>query len=222
MAKELEIIGSSSASEVVIGEKVTISGAAEGGKGTYTYSYLVWNTTANTWTRLTSSFGSSSSYTWTANEAGNYKFYVEVKDEEGTTVRSSEVEVKVVKKLSITGKSSVSEATIGEKVKITGTAEGGKGTYTYSYLVWNTTTNTWTRLTNSFGKSNSYEWAAEQVGEYKFYVEVKDETGTTVRSSEIVVKVTENVAKELEIIGSSSASEVVIGEKVTVSEVGVK
>ena len=199
--EKFNIIGSSSVSEVSVGDPVIISGEVLGEECTYTYSYLVCNTTTNKWCRLTSDFGKHNSYEWIATDVGSYLFYVEAKDETGITVRSSGIAVEVVEaeteKLSVIGSSNVSEVLVGNTVTISGKAIGGEGEYTYSYLACNTTTNKWFRLTSSFESNNSYEWTAQDVGSYLFYVEVKDETGTIVRSSEIEVKVVEEETEKV-------------------------
>ena len=214
--KNLNIAVASSASSVSVGEKVTITGTASGGTGSYTYSYLVHNKDTNQWSRLTSSFTGSNSYTWTAGSAGNREFFVEVKDSTGTVVRSSALNVFVTntKPLAISAKSSASTITKGSKVTITGTASGGKGSYTYSYLVHNKDTNAWSRLTSAFTTSNTYTWTAGSTGNREFFVEVKDSAGKVVRSSAVNVKVTN---AELKITGKSNASTVSVGKKVTLT-----
>ena len=189
--KPLAITTKSSASTITKGSKVTITGTASGGKGGYTYSYLVHNKDTNAWSRLTSSFTTSNTYTWTAGSAGTREFFAEVKDSTGKVVRSSAVNVSVTneKPLAITAKSSAITITKGSKVTITGTASGGKGAYTYSYLVHNKDTNAWSRLTSSFTGSNTYTWTAGSTGNREFFVEVKDSTGKVVRSSAVNVVV---------------------------------
>lgn len=89
---ELKVTGTSSASNITVGSKVTIAGTASGGSGTYTYSILVRNKATNEWYRF-SGFNSSNSLTWTATGSGDREFYVEAKDSTGKVVRSQAVNV---------------------------------------------------------------------------------------------------------------------------------
>ena len=216
--KPLAVSAKSSASSITKGSKVTITGTASGGKGGYTYSYLVHNKDTNAWSRLTPSFTISNTYTWTAGSTGNREFFVEVKDSTGKVVRSSAVNIvttEAEKPLAITAKSSASTITKGSKVTITGTASGGKGGYTYSYLVHNKDTNAWSRLTSSFTTSNTYTWTAGSAGTREFFVEVKDSTGKVVRSRAVNVSV-KATASNMTVIAGASASQTKVGNNITI------
>ena len=182
----LAITATANSSAVRVGDNVTITAQATGGKGDYTYNYLVCNTDTNAWFRLNTTFTASNAYTWKASSTGNRKFYVEVKDSAGTVVRSAAVGVSVANTtsaLSVTGNASAASVNVGDTVKITGTAAGGSGSYTYSFLVWNTETNEWFRFNKVFTTSNTLSWKASSAGTRKFYVEAKDSTGKVVRST---------------------------------------
>ena len=204
--------------ETTVGKKVIIKAEATGGKGEYTYSYLIYNKDTDKWARLTPKFVKDASYTWTAGSAGRREFYVEVKDSTGKVVRSSAVAVNVVKaeeSLGIKVKTDVSETTVGKQVTIKAETAGGKGEYTYSYLIYNKDTDKWARLTSKFVKDASYTWTAGSAGHREFYVEVKDSTGKVVRSSAVAV----NVVKAEGALGikvRTDVSETTVGKQVTI------
>ena len=90
----LQIHASADKNQVTSGTAVTISAAAAGGSGNYTYSFLVHNLANDSWYRF-GGFAEASSYTWTAGSAGTREFFVEAKDGNGTVVRSSAVTIVV-------------------------------------------------------------------------------------------------------------------------------
>ena len=190
-AKPLAITGTASASSVSVGTKVVIKGTAAGGNGNYTYSYLIHNKDTDAWSRLTPSFVSSNTYTWTAGSAGNREFFVEVKDGTGKVVRSSAISVKVTiasQPLAVTAKSSATTFGLGTSIVITGTATGGNGSYTYSFIMHNKDTGDWYRFSD-FKAANKLTWTAGSTGNREFFVEVKDGTGKVVRSSAVNITV---------------------------------
>ena len=121
----------------------------------------------------------------------------------------------VIKKLSVTGKASLSEVTAGSSVTITATASGGKAGYTYSFFIHNLETDKWFRVAE-FGNSNQYIWTASESGEREFFAEAKDSAGTVVRSKAIKVTVKAK-SVPLSISGKVSTSEVTSGKTVTIS-----
>ncbi|MDE7431989.1 MAG: starch-binding protein [Lachnospiraceae bacterium] len=209
----LSITGKASAANVTVGTNVTFSGTASGGNGNYTYSYIMHNKSTGDWYRF-SDFKAVNTLTWTASSAGNREFFVEVKDGAGNVARSSAINVMVTQTtaLGITGKASASNANVGASITFTGTASGGNGSYTYSYIMHNKDTGDWYRF-SGFQTSNTLTWQATSAGNREFFVEVKDGTGTVVRSSAMNVTVVNTTA--LSITGRASASNVNVGASVT-------
>ena len=183
----LSITAKASQATVGVGTKVVISGTASGGSGKYTYSILVRNKSTNEWYRF-STFKNANSITWIASSVGLREFYVEVKDSTGKVVRSKAVTVNVTSGLLVEGKASSNITNTGAKVIIAGTASGGKGTYTYSFLVRNVATNQWYRFSD-FKATNSIVWTATCAGNRELFVEAKDGTGEVVRSQAVLVTV---------------------------------
>ncbi len=69
---------------------------ASAGSGKYTYKSLIYNPTTKQWAKL-QDFSNNSTFTWTAGSAGAKQFYVDVKDKNGNTVRSSVMNVNTTK-----------------------------------------------------------------------------------------------------------------------------
>ena len=88
--EKLQILALANKNQIAIGSTVTIRGLAAGGTGSYTYSFLVHNLTNDSWYRF-GDFAEAFSYTWTAGNAGTREFFAEVKDSNGTVVRSSAI-----------------------------------------------------------------------------------------------------------------------------------
>ena len=90
---ELSIVAGTSVFQGSVGTSFQIFAVANGGSGNYSYSYLVHNKSTNQWSRLTSKFINSNTYTWTAGSKGDREFFVEVKDSTGKVVRSKAVNI---------------------------------------------------------------------------------------------------------------------------------
>ena len=79
-----------------VGQNVTFTATANGGAGGYTYKFLVYNKTTKQWAKI-QDFSATSKLTWKAGSAGERQFYVDVKDKNGNTVRSSVMNVNTTK-----------------------------------------------------------------------------------------------------------------------------
>ncbi len=188
-AQELSVSATASIKTTVVGDKVRFTVTATGGLGSYKYSFIVYNKTTGKWARLKDEI-LSNTYTWTAKSEGTRVFYVEVTDATGKTVRSEGITIETAPKLSVTVNASDTTISKGEKVTFTATATGGTGKYTYSFLVYNFTTKKWYRYNESeFLESNTKTWKASGTGKRKFFVEVTDSNGKTVRSEGITITV---------------------------------
>ncbi len=210
--KPLSITASANKTTVIKGGTVKLTASASGGAGSYKYSYIVYNKTADKWSRIKDKI-SASTYTWTAKSAGTRIFYIEVTDGSGKTVRSEGVTVKTTASssdLSVTAKVSATTTTVGGKVTFTATATGDSGSYKYSYIVYNETTNKWSRIKDKISAS-TYTWTAKSAGTRLFYVDVTDGSGKTVRSA--AMKVVTKSANTLEIVGSATKFDLSVGDK---------
>ena len=193
---------------------VTFTANGNGGRGKYTYKFLVYNKTTNSWAKL-QDFSSKNTFTWTKGNAGDRYFYVDVKDNStGKVVRSKALNVKIeeaTKSLKISATKKEADKT----VTFTANGSGGSGKYTYKFLVYNKTTNSWAKL-QDFSSKNTFTWTKGNAGDRYFYVDVKDNTtGKTVRSEALNVKI--NATSSPTSTLTASTANVNVGGKVTLT-----
>ena len=79
-----------------MGGNVNFAATGNGGAGGYTYKFIVYNKTTKEWAKL-KDFSAVNKLTWKAGSAGERQFYVDVKDSNGTVVRSQVLNVKTTK-----------------------------------------------------------------------------------------------------------------------------
>lgn len=212
---KLQLTVSSDFTTVTSGNDITISTLLINSSSSenYTYKFIVYDIDTKQWTKL-QDFSSSSSYTWKTSDAGNKQIYVDVKDSKGNVTRSQAVNVKVeetTKPLAISATKQEADKT----VTFTANGTGGSGKYSYKFIVYNKTTNSWAKL-QDFSDKNTFTWTRGNAGDRYFYVDVKDNTtGKTVRSEALNVKI--NATSSPTSTLTASTSNVNVGGKVTLT-----
>ena len=190
------------------GSTITFTADAQGGMGTHTYKFLVYNKTTDTWAKI-QDFSENNTLVWTKGTSGDRDFYVDVKDSTGKVVRSKAVNIKIDKPTAVLTPSA-STVTVGDKLTLT--ASTNKSGCTYKFLIYNPSTNQWFKL-QDFGSKNTYTWTAGSDGTRQFYVDVKDSDGNVTRSK--VVNVTIGSSGALSVKTSVSANTSKPGDKIT-------
>ena len=211
---DLELnFGADRSSPQSAGTALTLKGIASGGTGPYTYKYYVNNSLVAT------KSGSGETQTpWTPSAAGTYMIKCVVTDGAGNSVTSAKKYVVEGTTSTLTGSLKVNNSTaaisnrVGDSVNLTASASGGAGSYTYKFLVNNVDTGAWSVL-RDYSSSSTFTWSAGSAGNRKFYVDIKDGSGTVVRSNAVSVA-TSNTTTELKITGRASASSVTVGTNV--------
>ena len=190
------------------GSTITFTADAQGGMGTHTYKFLVYNKTTDTWARIRD-YSENNTLVWTKGTSGDRDFYVDVKDSTGKVVRSKAVNIKIDKPTAVLTPSA-STVTAGDKLTLT--ASTNKSGCTYKFLIYNPSTNQWFKL-QDFGSKNTYTWTAGSAGTRQFYVDVKDSDGNVTRSK--VVNVTIGSSGALSVKTTVSAKTSKSGDKIT-------
>ena len=195
------------------GSTITFTADAQGGMGTHTYKFLVYNKTTDTWARI-QDYSENNTLVWSKGTSGDRDFYVDVKDSTGKVVRSKAVNIKIDKPTAVLTPSA-STVTAGDKLTLT--ASTNKSGCTYKFLIYNPSTNQWFKL-QDFGSKNTYTWTAGGAGTRQFYVDVKDSDGNVTRSK--VVNVTIGSSGALSVKTTVSAKTSKPGDKITFTAEG--
>lgn len=190
------------------GSTITFTADAQGGMGTHTYKFLVYNKTTDTWARIRD-YSENNTLVWTKGTSGDRDFYVDVKDSTGKVVN-----IKIDKPTAVLTPSA-STVTAGDKLTLT--ASTNKSGCTYKFLIYNPSTNQWFKL-QDFGSKNTYTWTAGSAGARQFYVDVKDSDGNVTRSK--VANVTIGSSGALSVKTTVSVKTSKPGDKITFTAVG--
>ena len=164
-----------SSTSIVLGDTLTLKGAATGGTSSYTYGVYYKQTSQTSWTAVQSTYASTITKTVTPKAATTYTVRVKVKDAKGT-IANKDFTVKVGKALSVTATASSTSVSSGSSVTVTGVGSGGTGGYTYeiSYLKFGTTS--WTTA-KAYNATASKAIKFTTAGQYSVKVNVKDSSG---------------------------------------------
>ena len=190
---KLQLTVSSDFTTVTSGNDITISTLLINSSSSenYTYKFIVYNRTTNSW-GLVQAFGTANTCVWKKGSVGVRDFYVDVKDSNGTVVRSRAMTITI--NTQITPKpvitSSASEVKVGDKITLK--VSSGDSTCSYKVIVYNKSTNQWGKI-QDFGKNTTINWTAGSVGDREFYVDVKDAKGKVTRSKAVQVKVASRI-----------------------------
>ena len=214
-AANLTNLSSVSDNNVLIGATVTLNGEAEGGSAPYSYAFMYKAPDATSWKVIGTKFGTSDKETFKPTKAGTYEILISVKDSTGKT--ESKKFSLTVKDNKLANKSSVSGTDVpcGTKITITGAAEGGEGTYLYTYQIKKPGKTSWTTLGDKYGTDTSKVFTTKLSGAYEVRVLVKDGAGT-VKSFTATVNSTGTLLTNNSTISATKAK---VGDKVTLAAV---
>lgn len=201
------------ASYKYVNNNIEFTASGNNGSGNYQYKFIVYNVDTGKW-GIVQDYSSKNTCVWNASgaSAGNRKFYVDIKDSNGTVARSAAMNISTQTGLNVSLKSSASQVNPGASVKLTANAAGGNGSYQYKFIVYNTATKQWGKV-QDYSSSNTCTWVAGAAGTRQFYVDVKDASGKVVRSAVNTI----NVGNGMSVTATISTNANKVGGKVTIS-----
>lgn len=198
--------------------KIWIYGAAEGGKGSYTYTFKYKRTTSRVWTVLAEDTDNDTTC-FTPGSTGIFDLTVIVKDSEGTEAEKNIV-LTVADGKSTAFKNTSTISTTGAapntKIWLNGSAEGSSG-YRYAFYYKRTNARNWTILGTEFGTETTFGFTPRTEGEFNLKIDIIDENNEIV-SRVYALSIIEGY-KDTGIVNKSSVNETTIksGSKLVVN-----
>ena len=172
-----------SATSLDVGKTVTLTGAATGGKGTYSYQFFYKKYGSSDWSKFSSAYVQGNKATLTPSSAGTFYVKSFVKDGVGNT--QSKVFTVSFNKGELENNSTVnvSYALPGKSITVNAVAAGGTLTYTYEFYYMNSNDSDWTAFPSSKVNGKTATFTQSATGKYYIRVYVKDTSGKSVRKT---------------------------------------
>ena len=172
-----------SATTITKGSKVTLKGAASGGKSPYKYGYYIKKSTSSNYSTI-KSFSTATSVSYAPVSTGTYNIMIKVQDASGKKVAKTfklYVKAPTTTPTVLTNKSTLSATTttLGKSITITGTAAGGTSPYQYASMYKHSTASKYT-LNRGYSTTRTMTFKPAHSGKYSLLVCVKDKVGTVV------------------------------------------
>ena len=177
------------ASKLLVGAKVCLSGAAEGGEEPYCYTYQYQKPGKTSWITLGEKYGTAATAHFTPKAAGTYKARVLVKDSNGT-LKSSVFTIDVMGELLVNNSTiNATTVTLGNKLTITAKTTGGTEAFYYTYEYKAPDASKWTTIGKRNSTNTNASFTPASTGIYETRVYIKDASGfVTVKNFKVAVK----------------------------------
>ncbi len=167
--------------KVQIGDDITVTGAADGGDGEYTYAFYYKRSTNSKWYRVGEEFGSTKRINIVPKAAADYDIKVVVKDGDGHT-ETKLMTVTSYESLPLTNVSFINtptEVPVNKTVTISGRAVGGEKPRTYQYFFKRSENSKWNTITAATEKGTYAKFTPTKAASYDLKVIATDSAGTT-------------------------------------------
>ena len=164
-----------SAETISVGEEVTITGAASGGEGSYTYTYMVRTNSSGSWSNI----GSGDNLVFRADNAGTYEFKVIVSDGTNTTEKIFTLIAEELPELENNSTINSEKISLGSRITFNGDAKGGSGSYTYTYSYKRTSAKLWKTIGTEDTEATVVFFTPVALGDFDIKITAKDSKGNT-------------------------------------------
>lgn len=194
-----------------VGTDITITPVVSGETDGLLYKY-VWQ--KDSWAKwgVIKEFSNQSKIVWSAEEAGTYYIHVDVKEKDGSNLKTQIVKIVVlpgVWKVSGLSYDLESPQSAGKEILINAEITGNTTGLEYKYVWQKNNWESW-GIIKPMNAVSSVIWTPEENGEYTIYMDVKDKSGQSTTYSEKYV-----VADW--VLSAEPADSVTVGDKVLIS-----
>ncbi len=210
---ELTNKSSVSATTAAVGDKIKLTGAASGGKGTYKYAFYFKKGDSSTWSVKGTEFGTDSVAYLNPGTATDYVVKIVVKDSDNKTAEKIfKISVSNSSVLKNNSKVSTLRAKVGQNITLTGAASGGKGSYKYAFYFRRSGEDQWKVKGTEYGSDTTAVLSPGKETTYEVKIVVADASKNTVEKNFEIVVAGENTLVNQ---SSLSASTITFGKSVT-------
>ncbi len=170
-----------SATAINLGDSVTLTGSATGGKSGYKYAVYYKKASSSSWT-VKQNYSTNAKVAVKPAAATTYNVCIKVKDSAGKIAKKYfDVKVSAVSTV-LTNKSTLNATDIelGEEFILKGAASGGKSGYTYAVYEKKSSASSWNTV-KSYSTATTIRFAPSSTGKYNLCIKVKDKSGTVAK-----------------------------------------
>ena len=167
-----------SASSILLGQSITLTGAASGGTSPYKFAYYIKRSDSSGWYTI-KDFSTAAAVSYRPSSEAEYDICIKVKDSSGKEVRKY-FTLNVRNTLKNTSRISASQIYQGSTVTLSGAASGGGGNYTYAYYYKQSRNEDWYTAAD-YSSSTKTVITPAHTGDYDVCIKVKDANGAEVK-----------------------------------------